>query len=151
MDKIAKLGNLGELKHLNKDSWIVMSINSIINKQNEIIDVLNQKQPEETEHIKLHKEVFYGVKPEKQEEWSEKLWKLIERWDKIPESKDFDEAVRIQDEIEELISQLLSERTFTKEELEETKRWYWNLHYCQRNNSTDKLKSKISKLLKEEE
>ena len=75
MDKIAKLGNLGELKHLNRDNWIVMSINSIINKQNEIIDVLNQNQPEEAETVigKWSKKRNKKDKPEKQEEWREKL------------------------------------------------------------------------------
>ena len=117
-------------------------------------DGLDNKQPEasgeyleRTDYTDYPRVATTKVKPEKQEGWRDRLGTILN--DNCIDIIDKDGA-ELKSDIERFISQLLSERTFTKEELKETKRWYWNLHYCQRNNSTDKLKSKISKLLEKE-
>jgi len=121
----------------------------------------NQKQPEgwycecgepanNGEHI-CDDEYKKKVKPEKQEEWRERLAKYLkgtkyalwygDEWD-------------LSDEVEDFISQLLSERTFTKEELEwirikakESKRAFT----AGTRDALEEIENKAIKLLKEQE
>lgn len=67
MKKIEKLNMY--VPDIKKSHYV--AILNIANKVDELIDYLNQspKQPEETEHIKLHKEVFCGVEDTPEEEY----------------------------------------------------------------------------------
>ena len=81
-------------------------------------------------------------KPEKQEEWRERLKGLLE----IYKDKDNDAD---EDDVADFISQLLSERTFTKKELEQLRRWY-EVYGWDSGEVNDRTIDKVSKLLKTE-
>jgi uncharacterized protein with PIN domain len=96
MKKIEKLIhiNTDEKQHVSPDTVFEMCC-----KINEIIDYLNQSQKE----------------PEKQEEWREEWRKLSFEIGSITKQQ--------ADEIEDFISKLLKEKTFSKEELNRLSIW----------------------------
>ena len=139
----------------------------VLDKMVEIIDVLNQKQPEvdtveafrEMEEIEdMTPEEFNKskyAKPEKQEEWRG-FDKLIKETGKKWCSGEWDIPYEeyLAKETWERVSQLLSERTFTKEELHtminiiDTIEGEYSDEFLE---DVDKLREKTSSLLKEEE
>ena len=186
MKKIEKLGTLGRVVGNDDYAWVLRELNVIINKQNEIIDQLNQfqKQPEGKEDNNWYcqcgepanngehicSDTVYGkctTEPEKQEEWREGVLNLafVKEYlsKKIVANKEEEQGYAdilnmVKDsQVEELlnfISQLLSERTFTKEELEIIEEWAdIASEYPDDRKESDLLYKKISKLLelKEEE
>lgn len=153
MNKIGKLGNLGELKHLDRDAWIVMAINSIIDKQNEIIDELNQdqKQPEGIrEELSRLVESAKLIKLEKQEEWKEKLGKSIleMEWEcsECGNTGENGMGFTYSEPLVDFIEQLLGERSFTKDELFMLKLATNDIHN-KGNRAYDEIGNKIERLL----
>jgi hypothetical protein len=138
-------------------------------KVNEIIDYLNQSQKEPEEKLKeedmlrwLRNGGVLKVESEKKDEWRKRLEDILESnsWEEEVYDGDdysmveyFDKEMIIK-ELIEFISQLLQEGTFSKEELELI---LYNINYNEGDEVTyladekklSKLKSKISKLLKE--
>jgi hypothetical protein len=177
---------------VDMDTVLVMAekINEIIERQGEIIDVLNsrlfqptitvpssdQKQPEGVEYEKRIRVLgeLSGNKPEKQEEWRERIRREVEngwvaesiikeveellsteyfRGVKNGTEGKFYEKITIKSEVpKEIIDELLSERTFTKEELEVIEEWWGGMLYSvSPDKRDDQVHDKLSKLLKEEE
>ena len=185
MDKIEKL----ELEYddwkrgLSLGSREIHIIIGVVLKVNEIIDILNsrlfepiitvhnqsQKQPEEKciHYFPLSSEgvcqkcgiKFEDIKPEKQKEWEDKLHYLLNGYSS---SKTYKESKEQWMEIRDYIEQLLSERTFSKEELRLLNA-YLSLALPEYNNfdketkmhedmdKLHKILEKISKLLKKKE
>ena len=154
MDKIKKLKPFKE----------GMTVQYEYDKINEIIDYLNQsqKQPEgvleegyrvmakdkERMENEVALETYKQATTEKQEEWE----KEYRRRRNEPYTGKND-RIYTDDEVVDFISQLLSERTFNKEELRRIEVAYSEDYfegYC--GDKTDgEILGKISKLLKEEE
>ena len=125
-------------------------------------DVFQLKRLEES--AKDYKKLKESMdKLEKQEEWREEICEMIlsyaydyhwnlEGWGaktRIPTEEDLEKVLR---DIVGRIDKLLSERTFTKEELKRIKRWKEMVESKWGDCVDDYgLKKKISKLLKEEE
>ena len=86
------------------------------------------------------------VKPEKQEEWREELLDLIDENGRV---EDLEDVEFLYVTIRDFISQLLSERTFTKKELEQLRRWY-EVYGWDSGEVNDRTIDKVSKLLKTE-
>ena len=147
-------------------------------KRIKILGELSGSKPRETEHIKLHKEVFCGVKPKEEEEWERELRFTYGHLYYQNEEGEFCQIVNEIDDLIDFISQLLSEefekgvikgrlealpiakellseRTFNREELEIIKGWYDRMFYSVGPGKVgpgkkDKLvHDKLSKLLKE--
>ena len=131
-------------------------------KRIKILGELSESKPRETEHIKLHKEVFCGVKPKEEEEWERELRFTYGHLYYQNEEGEFCQIVNEIDDLIDFISQLLSERTFSKEELRLLNA-YLSLALPEYNNfdketkmhedmdKLHKILEKISKLLKEKE
>jgi hypothetical protein len=166
MDKIEKL-DVGFLVDISVGSAIV----EVAEKVNEIIDYLNQsqKQPEgeltagdvfQLRRLEAFAEDYKKLKesmdkPEKQEEWREGLIDASYIYEGEANEDGSTKSIRTisfdYQKLENFISQLLSEKTFTKEELETLKSILeeeveWELWV-----GGKELLEKISKLLKEKE
>ncbi len=177
MDKIEKLMHIKTDKnqHVSPDTVFEMcckinEITDILNSRlfEPIITVHNQsqKQPEGEEYeqpIKVRKypklegsekpcsenkieDIYVYRKPEKQKDWRDRIQSFSLG---VSESFKIDgEYIDSKEELVAFISQLLSERTFTKDELEIIDDWAeWD--YCT-NKDVVRVKDKVSKLLKEE-
>lgn len=120
----------------------------ILRKVNEIIDVLNSWVFEPTLTIPSQSQ----KQPEKQEEWERELRFTYGHLYYQNEEGEFCQIVNEIDDLIDFISQLLSERTFNKEELKVIEEWYDGMLYPTSPDERDKLvHDKLSKLLKEEE
>jgi len=179
MKKIGKLGTIGNTYDNGEISYFVREINCIVDKLNEIIDQLNQsqKQPEgetirnynpekgwdkyKKSKIEVREfDLIPKVQPEKQEEWREefKVW-FYKAFTNDKEcywiDVSYEDVDDLYKQIENRVSQLLSERTFSKQELtlmqkavEDGEDWAeeWMVGDVQM-----RALEKIDKLLKEEE
>jgi len=71
---------------------------------------VKQWRKSQTEHIKLHKEVFCGVKPKEEEEWERELRFTYGHLYYQNEEGEFCQIVNEIDDLIDFISQLLSEK-----------------------------------------
>lgn len=162
----------GEIHILRKVNEIIDVLNSWVFEPTLTIPSQSQKQPEgdyvntEPEKVivdpigvdfttegknrefpveyKTREEIDKMFKPEKQEEWREKIKQMV-LTDCFKDQPDIQRYI-------DFIEQLLSERTFNKEELKVIEEWYDGMLYPTSPDERDKLvHDKLSKLLKEEE
>jgi hypothetical protein len=153
-----------EGKDFREDNWSVIR-EKLIEKLQEPDQ--SQKQPEGIEYVNSNPEgtvipesITTYTKPEKQEEWREELDNLI-----LQSGYVRNKNKEVGSEYEKFvshISQLLSERTFNKEELDYIKGacYMWSKEVNEHNpikeefrdtSKIDAFNKKLSKLLKEEE
>ena len=71
--KLGKLGMIGNTYDNGEISYFVREMNCVVEKVNEIIDHINQDQPEETEHAKAHKKYLDLLGEGKGEDWRKRL------------------------------------------------------------------------------
>lgn len=165
MEKIEKLEEFNWVS--GRDAITIALCNTIIRKQNEIIDHLNsQVQPEEIDNTKLvmppsaydqaEKEGFNMKNKVKSkllpqdtpEEWVEKLWKLI---DAYRDSKDINSELERIEEVNQYVKQLLEERetkAFNEgvKEMEDSEQIQADWDIEELGNIVDKIVKKLSKL-----
>jgi hypothetical protein len=140
------------------------TLNRVITYIRKVTGKDNQKQPEDKKELHHHftnegKCIRCGVdiehfteqcfQPEKQEEWRERL--NIE-WDRHYDVF-IDGEIATPTQLEDFISQLLSERTFTKKELDAIRGYQREVfeNYPWMSELDGRIKRKLDKLLKEEE
>lgn len=164
MKKIVKLEEFNWVS--GRDAVTITLCNTIIRKQNEIIDYLNI-QPQAgvfTEFTdknisddipkgfvdidgKLHK---FEYNPEQKEEWVEKLWELI---DVYRDSKDINSELERIEEVNQYVKQLLDERetkAFNEgvKEMEDSEQIQADWDIEELGNIVDKIVKKLDKLNK---
>ena len=153
MDKIEKLVEIIE-KQGETMEYIVEALYEIV----EVLDQ-SQKQPEGVSYVNSNPEgtvipesTTTHTEPEKQEEWKRELDDLLEDYWGYPDQGTEEAFIRGEMGVFKLVSQLLSERTFTKEEL---KRISKRVNEYDKDSYEDELDceivEKIDNLLKEEE
>ena len=152
MEKIEKLELTEDekyhLEHLLNGGLEITDSISQVEIYKGILGKLNQKQPEVVTNGYVETVIGKWSKkrnqPEKQEEWRKEIRRIV--YIRPSSVRDADSLTR---EVLEIVDQLLSERTFSKEELEMIDDWAeWD--YCT-NEDVVKVKKKVFKLLKEEE
>ena len=174
MKKIKKLEERKDMYMADDSSFIEFLNKRAIkteNKVNEIIDLLNgelskpriqvesQKQPEGVGDFPTSQTGYFPTgtttsltEPEKQEEWRERI-STIE--DGNGNFFYIDNKFAYKEDMVRFISQLLSERTFNKEELRVLKKLVWEadenvIATIWDDEIQDGIEEKLSKLLKEE-
>ena len=126
-------------------------IEKVIVKPIEIDFTIEDKDREFPVEYKTREEVKKMFEPEKQEEWREELAEIVPfilTTDKLCDEKEFDKLA-------DFISQLRSERTFNKEELNHIYNLIWGDSLIKNRLAEEKraneIRIKIINLLKEEE